>query len=52
MGSKLKELDRLYKENEVLREELTSLSNRFDFDEVEEKLALSKEKDEHMVDLF
>ena len=39
MGTKLKEMDRLYKENETLREELTAIQSKFDFDALEIKLA-------------
>lgn len=52
MGSKLKELDKLYKENETLREELQHIQKNYDFEEIEMKLALYREKDEAILDLF
>lgn len=52
MGSKLKEMDKLYKDNETLREELSHLQKSYDFDELDNKLLLYKEKDEIVDKLF
>ncbi|CDW91589.1 UNKNOWN [Stylonychia lemnae] len=52
MGSKLKEMDKLYKENETLREELSNFQKNYDFEDIEQKLSHYKEKDEAIDRLF
>ncbi len=46
MGAKLKEMDRLYKENETLREELSHMQKTYDLEDIEKQLEYYREKDE------
>lgn len=52
MGSKLKEMDKLFKENELLREELTTMQKKYDLEDIENKLTLYREKDEVTIQLL